>query len=153
MANIKIAQLTNQTTLSDTDLVIVETATSTNKMTVGKLKELLGIQEGGIEESGNNANGYWIKFKDGTLIMGALVNVPMNDTSVSGIKNAPFPIIPVSIYGGGHMPDYIGNVNYIDALRGLVVAINTTYKRWDIWPRTQYSGSANINLFLIGRWK
>lgn len=40
MANIKIAQLTNQTTISDTDLVIVETATSTNKMTVGKLKEL-----------------------------------------------------------------------------------------------------------------
>ena len=38
---IKIAQLTNQTSLSDTDLVIIETATSTNKMTVGKLKELL----------------------------------------------------------------------------------------------------------------
>ena len=43
MANIKIAQLTNQTAISDTDLVIVETATSTNKMTVANLKEQLGI--------------------------------------------------------------------------------------------------------------
>lgn len=43
MANIKIAQLTNQTAISDNDLIIVETATSTNKMTVGNLKELLGI--------------------------------------------------------------------------------------------------------------
>ena len=41
MANIKIAQLTNQTSLSDADLMIIESATSTNKMTVGKFKELL----------------------------------------------------------------------------------------------------------------
>ena len=68
MAQIKIAQLTNQTTLSDTDTVIVETATSTNKMTVGKLKELLGIQSGGIVESGSNANGKYIKYADGTMI-------------------------------------------------------------------------------------
>ena len=46
MANIKIAQLTNQTAISDGDLVIVETATSTNKMTIGTLKSLLGINEG-----------------------------------------------------------------------------------------------------------
>lgn len=41
MANIKIAQLTNKTTLADTDIVIVESATATEKMTVAKLKELL----------------------------------------------------------------------------------------------------------------
>lgn len=68
MANIKIAQLTNQTAISDGDLVIVETATSTNKMTVGKLKELIGIQEGGIVESGSGANGSYIKYADGTMI-------------------------------------------------------------------------------------
>ena len=43
MANIKIAQLTNQTAISDNDLIIVETATSTNKMTVGKFKELIHL--------------------------------------------------------------------------------------------------------------
>ena len=67
MANIKIAQLTNQINIADTDLILIESATSTNKMTLGKLKELLGIQSGGIEESGNNANGRWIKYKDGTM--------------------------------------------------------------------------------------
>lgn len=69
MANIKIAQLTNQIAISDNDLIIVETATSTNKMTVGKLKELLGINVGGIIESGSNANGNYIKYADGTLVM------------------------------------------------------------------------------------
>ena len=68
MANIKIAQLTNQTAISDNDVIIIETATSTNTMTVGTLKDLLGIERGGIVESGNNANGYYIKFEDGTLM-------------------------------------------------------------------------------------
>ena len=43
MANIKIAQLTNATTISDTDIVLIEDATQTKKMTVANLKELLGI--------------------------------------------------------------------------------------------------------------
>ncbi len=68
MANIKIAQLTNKTTLADTDIIIVESATATEKMTVAKLKELLGINSGGIVESGTNANGSYTKFADGTLI-------------------------------------------------------------------------------------
>lgn len=68
MANIKIAQLTNQINIVDTDLIIIESATSTNKMTVGKLKELLGISSGGIVESGSNANGSYVKFGDGTMI-------------------------------------------------------------------------------------
>lgn len=41
MANIKIAQLTNATTLNDTDLVIVEDGTQTKKMTVANLRRLL----------------------------------------------------------------------------------------------------------------
>lgn len=45
MANIKIAQLTNQTAISDNDLIIVETATSTNKMTVGTFKDLIGVND------------------------------------------------------------------------------------------------------------
>lgn len=57
MANIKIGQLTNKTTLSDTDIVIIEDATSTKKMTVGKLKEILGIDKGGVVDSGSNTNG------------------------------------------------------------------------------------------------
>ena len=81
MANIKIAQLTNQTAISDNNLIIVETATSTNKMTVGKLKELLGIQSGGIVESGNNANGRYIKFSDGTLICYGSFQAGLTNTS------------------------------------------------------------------------
>ena len=69
MANIKIAQLTDKISLADTDLLIVESATQTMKMTVGKLKELLGIQGGGIEESGTG-NGYsYTKYKDGTMTL------------------------------------------------------------------------------------
>jgi len=81
MANIKIAQLTNKTALADTDLLIVEGATQTQKMTVGKLKELLGIQSGGIAESGTNANGMYVKFSDGTLICYGSFQAGLTNTS------------------------------------------------------------------------
>lgn len=68
MANIKIAQLTNATTISDTDIVLIEDATQTKKMTVATLKSLLGINSGGIIDSGSNANGKYVKFADGTMI-------------------------------------------------------------------------------------
>ena len=93
MANIKIAQLTNQTTISDTDLVIVESATSTNKMTVGKLKELLGIHGGGIVESGSNANGNYVKYADGTMIC-------RNNAVVSGI---PVSTVQGALYTSGNL--------------------------------------------------
>lgn len=53
MANIKIAQLTNKTSLADTDLVIVESATQTMKMTIANLvtilRGLLGLHKNYIE--------------------------------------------------------------------------------------------------------
>lgn len=67
MANIKIAQLTNATTISDTDIVLIEDATQTKKITVGNLRSLLGIYDGGIVGSGANPNGFFTKYADGTL--------------------------------------------------------------------------------------
>ena len=97
MADVKINQLPEQTAISDTDVVIIETPTSTNKMTVGNLKELLGISSGGVVESGSNANGFWIKFADGTMICmikhGAITSVS------TAMPNGGFrsPGLPVSL--------------------------------------------------------
>ena len=61
MANKKIAQLTNKTTLADTDIIIVESATATEKMTVENLKTLLGIKGGVLKENGSTPNGYYVE--------------------------------------------------------------------------------------------
>ncbi len=101
MANIKIAQLTNQTAISDNDLIIIETATSTNKMTVGTLKDLLGIERGGIVESGSNVNGYYIKFEDGTLMCWGSLNASPQIVNAWGslFITSPYTInFPVEFY-------------------------------------------------------
>ena len=88
---IKIAQLTNKTSLADTDLIIVESATQTMKMTVANLKNLLGLTGGLIEESGGNANGRYIKFSEGTMVCyftAPTVEIPAGGT-ITGLWTFP----------------------------------------------------------------
>lgn len=89
MANIKIAQLNNKLTLADTDILLVESATATEKMTVANLKELLNIQSGGIIQSGSNANGRFIYYADGTLIMYGSFSVSLTTSLQEFIINFP----------------------------------------------------------------
>lgn len=97
MANKKIAQLTNKTTLADTDIIIVESATATEKMTVENLKTLLGIKGGGIEENGSTPNGYYVKYKDGTMIcrniitLNELAYTATANDSLAKVWNFPTP--------------------------------------------------------------
>ena len=83
MANIKIAQLTNQTALSDNDLVIIESATSTNKMTVGTLKQKLDeLSRSSVSFTPNN--GYYVLYnrskREGNKIF---INIVIGKTSGS----------------------------------------------------------------------
>ena len=95
MANIKIAQLTNQINISDTDLILIESAASTNKMTVAKLKEQLFINGGGIIESMNTANGRYVKYADGTM---ECFHTSARVSSASGSIDASFEF-PASFNG------------------------------------------------------
>lgn len=152
MANIKIAQLTNKTSLADTDLIIVESATQTQKMTVGKFKEIVGIQEGGIVESGSNANGSYIKFADGTMICTHAItqSVAIDAAFAGGYRSSGYPwtyplpfvgipkVIPteISLTCFGAIPVFPGNAS-----------ANYAY----ISVGSQGAASRTIGLVAIGR--
>lgn len=159
MANIKIAQLTNQINISDTDLILIESATSTNKMTVGKLKELLGISSGGIVESGSNSNGSYIKFGDGTMVcyhnmtMDDWVSIPRGALYSTSSKVWTFPV-PFAL-----TPTVTSQVNSM--IPNTWTSLGTGgSNRFDTSVRvmgTVIDGSAqyipSVSLIAIGRWK
>lgn len=163
MANIKIAQLTNKTSLADTDVVIVESATQTMKMSVGKLKELLGIQRGGIVESGSNANGSYIKYADGTMICHFVLPCSYNSAiRLRGIWTFPTsfmspPIITVTKDYSTSTPRQINSSAHVSARTtttatiDLVQIVTTSGTALvDSWQSTDVYGATCV---AIGRWK
>lgn len=151
MANIKIAQLTNQTAISDNDLIIVETATSTNKMTVGKLKELLGINVGGIIESGSNVNGNYIKYADGTLVMwGITPNESITTAIGSGFRTVNIvSTLPSTLHDHTKARIILSAQNYAIATGN--VESNATI----VTAMLSFDSGRNsaVHWQVIGRWK
>ena len=155
MANIKIAQLTTQTALNDADVIIVENATSTNKMTVAKLKELLGIQLniplGGIVESGSNVNGNFIKYADGTLVMwGMTPNEAISTAIGSGFRTVyRTSTLPATLHDYTKARIVASAQNY--AIGTCNVESNTTI----VTAMLSFDSGRNsaVHWQVIGRWK
>ena len=137
MANIKIAQLTNQISLSDTDLVIIESATSTNKMSVGNLKKSLKIVE-----SGSNADGDWIKYSDGTMIC----------TGIEATINLIFPlefIAPPKVF----LAPIIGVASVVIANPMNITKSGCNLYR-AYWDGTTFANAGeSVNFMAIGRYE
>ena len=163
MADVKINQLPNKTTLADTDVVIVESATQTMKMTVGTLKDLLGIQSGGIVESGSNSNGHYIKYADGTMVChrNDLILPYHSTTGLRAVAtfpaqfNAKPTVIPtLSVNLVDWNTDERSKVAFIgiDATsNNSQVTIRVNVSLGNTWSTTQ---SVNNNGYIaIGRWK
>lgn len=157
MAAIKIAQLINKTTLADTDIIIVESATATEKMTVANLKNLLGINSGGIVDSGSNANGKFIKYADGTMVCYLFKDliVPTNTSNIAGIVSLPASYIDT---------DYIW-VATQGSQHGYYSASTAVWGQGMGKSVTEFSVQVNMNgvigaeitlranIIVIGRWK
>ena len=97
MADIKIASMVEATSITDTDLIVVEDSADTKKITKANFKETTGInakapqattytktEVDGLTTSGSNANGEWTKFSDGTLICTIYQEANTNTTSGYG---------------------------------------------------------------------
>lgn len=155
MANIKIAQLTTQTVLNDTDVIIVENATSTSKMTVAKLKELLGIQLniplGGIVDAGSNVNGNFIKYADGTLVMwGITPNEAITTVIGSGFRTvAKTSTLPVTLH------DYTKARILVSAQNYAIATGNVETNDSIITAMLSFDSGRNsaVHWQVIGRWK
>lgn len=155
MANIKIAQLTNQINIADTDLILIESATSTNKMTVGKFKELLGINQGGIVESGSNTNGAWIKYADGTMICRQRASTDatsIQNGSLYRSSNTTWSFPQTFIEAPSLSIQVDAGTAY--GWGGLGSAgVNSTQASFVAYSATSSTYGAAVSLIAIGRWK
>lgn len=151
MADIKINQLPNLVTLNDTDYLIAENVAQTQKMTVAQLKEFLGIQYGGIEDSGTNVNGSYIKFKDGTLLMWGLTpNEPISVAIGSGFRTVAITsTLPETLFDFTKARIITSAQNYAIATGN--VQSNTTITT----AMLSFDNGRNsaVHWQVIGRWK
>lgn len=160
MANIKIAQLTNQTTLSDTDTVIVETATSTNKMTVGALKPALNIPYGGVLESGQDGMGSWTKYADGTLVCSTFIKFQyLRGDTIRAVWNFPHPFTKITgVSGTLSQVNDLGVADFI--ISGVITSPMLIFATSATSITIEFIGNSFIptdyiwgSLTVIGRWK
>ena len=107
----------------------------------------------GIVESGSNANGYYTKFADGTLINRYYVGpVTINGGSGASVSvTFPFPFIDTNWYSSIVITN---GQNYWSWLATAVKDIANTGFSLDIWNNSNgQCPNQYFNYIAIGRWK
>ena len=160
MADVKINQLPEQTAISDTDVVIIETLTSTNKMTVGNFKELIGA----VVESGSNENGRYVKYGDGTIECFFAQPLRLNISSgvFSGNWNLPIDtpqlqdftcMLRNDVSGWDNSADR-NKVSFVGYASGSTTSSSIAVRVTCIAGQTFSGNWVEVNLLrAIGRWK
>ena len=115
MANIKIAQLTNQIDIADTDLIIIESATSTNKMSVGNFRKLIEpnwklIASSAVSIGGTETLTVTEKIKE-VMVVGAVYNSVVFTKAVQSLD--PNNSIVKKIQDGNNTQKFIVAVQII----------------------------------------
>jgi len=77
---------------TDANFQLVQTDVNSHGTQINALVPLVGL--GGVVESGSNANGYYVKFADGTAI--CRMNVTVETYGGSGAFDV---ILPIALYG------------------------------------------------------
>lgn len=101
-------------------------------------------------ESGENENGTWAKFPDGTMICRREVQL---DFKTTGQENFDFPVtfeeyplILTGIREGTYDP-------YVGFITSMVVGVDDKYSRWQVTKTKTSNVSRPMVLGAIGRWK
>ena len=106
--------------------------------------------QGLLFESGENENGTWTKFPDGTMICRREIQL---DFGTTGQENFDFPVtfeeyplILTGIREGTYGP-------YVNFITNMVVGVDDKYSRWQVTKTKTSDVSRRIVLGAIGRWK
>ena len=159
MADIKIFNMVEATTITDTDLIVVEDSADTKKITKANFKETMGINNvytkaevDGLTTSGSNANGRWTKFSDGTLICVRTVSINFNTVNE---QSWDFPSAFIYIPSGSisYGVSVIGGVGFSNKRELAKTPIVTTLASWKIRFGDVYASTDEAYLLATGRWK
>ena len=126
--------------VADFDAHLAESATENVHGLAGKV----------IAESGNNQNGYYVKFDDGTLIVYRL-SVAVNAT-ITDVQVFPYPS-PFTSYiaGSANLHGTSASSNVSDFSKLVVATLATGWHLRMVSPGN--NNALPVNLFAIGRWK
>ena len=101
-------------------------------------------------ESGENENGTWTKFPDGTMICRREVQL---DFKTTGQENFDFPVTfeeyPLILTGIREGT----NPAYVSFITNMVVGVDDKYSRWQVTKTKTSDVSRRMVLGAIGRWK
>ena len=106
--------------------------------------------QGLLFESGENENGTWTKFPDGTMICRREVQL---DFKTTGQENFDFPVTfeeyPLILTGIREGT----NPAYVSFITNMVVGVDDKYSRWQVTKTKTSDVSRRMVLGAIGRWK
>ncbi len=105
-----------------------------------------------IKESGHNANGYYVRFDDGTQICRRDTTI---DLSIEGFQSGG--VFPAAFYTADIRPAVAWN-SYGSITGGVAeilqkVFIGATAYEWRVYTDGSGTGTQTISLLAIGRWK
>lgn len=114
------------------------------------------VSSGAIIESGSNANGYYTKFIDGTLLVynivytGSVVMVGQGALSNTALSlPTPFPsVIPFTVSGGGNNSIGDGWISPSATKTGATISFNY----WSPFPAAGTIPATDLIVSAIGRW-
>ena len=155
MAEKYIVNMPLKTTPDDTDLMIIEDAQDTKRMTWANVVKPIKDLVDNIIESGSNANGSYIKFDDGTMtcmMSGTITLLNMVQTS-NGLwrfqgDNIPYPATFVEL------PWWQMKLQASEEINVANRSTATTYFNPMLYLISDRSNvSINYTCIAIGRWK
>jgi len=155
LANISVPTATS-ITIADAGNIItatnVEGALQEDRVQINALVPLVGV--GGVVESGSNANGYYVKYADGTMICtfksttmttsALIVSDVYVSNAISWAYPAAFLTAPIVSFGA------ISAYAIIGFRAG---EVSTTGANYITAYATTASATCNLMLTAIGRWK
>ncbi len=105
-----------------------------------------------IKESGHNANGYYVRFDDGTQICRRDTTI---DLSIEGFQSGG--VFPAAFYTADIRPAVAWN-SYGLLAGGVAeilqkVFLGATVNEWRVYTDGSGTGTQTISLLAIGRWK
>jgi hypothetical protein len=121
-------------------------STVTNEADIATLTLLVGL--GGITESGSNANGYWVKFIDGTMECRHGLYIAAAGSSV---WTFPKPFIDTTYRIATHAIQGAGWINSMQ--EDSTTPRNVASVRMTMYPLVGVAQNLTYDIIAYGRWK
>lgn len=158
MANKYIINLPEKTAINDSDIVIVEDAEDTKRMTWSNLVKPIKDTVDNLLESGSNENGTYIRFSDGTMICEGTFELTGLTCTIAldygGYRSSGYNMSFPATFLPGTIPSVGGGFSNVN-LMGKIYPGNNAGCIFAVQTINSFSTGVDVTVkyIAIGRWK